>query len=239
LKENGHHYNIWKKGKVECSDEINPSAKLEIYSSGNVGIGADPPAHKLHVSGNYAGSVIRVDNLHATPYGIFIKFGSASPDDQTQYFMRGADLTATEFTIWSDGSFAQASDKKLKKNIEVVEEPQLPKINQLVVKEYNKVTQKDGENKRTGLIAQDLELIYPELVSVVRDEETGEEQNKMINYVGLIMPLIKAVQELDKINTELNAKISAQQDTMDLLKDELCSKDKTYSWCREGLIVGK
>ena len=42
-----------------------------------------------------------------------------------------------------------------------------------------------------GIIAQDVERIYPQLV------ETGEDGIKRVHYYGLIGPLIEAVRELD------------------------------------------
>lgn len=42
-----------------------------------------------------------------------------------------------------------------------------------------------------GIIAQDVERIFPQLV------ETGEDGIKRVHYYGLIGPLIEAVKELD------------------------------------------
>jgi Chaperone of endosialidase len=42
-----------------------------------------------------------------------------------------------------------------------------------------------------GVIAQEVEEVFPELV------RTGEDGYKRVNYVGLIAPLIEAVKELD------------------------------------------
>ena len=42
-----------------------------------------------------------------------------------------------------------------------------------------------------GVIAQELEQVFPELV------QTGEDGIKRVNYLGLIAPLIEAVKELD------------------------------------------
>jgi hypothetical protein len=47
------------------------------------------------------------------------------------------------------------------------------------------------EQPGIGVIAQELEQIFPELVT------TDEEGRKKVNYVGLIGPLIEAVKELD------------------------------------------
>ena len=66
------------------------------------------------------------------------------------------------------------------------------------------------ENNELGLgfITQDLEKIYPELVSIADDEEGM----KSINYAGLIAPLVKTVQEQQSIIEEQNQKINNLED---------------------------
>jgi hypothetical protein len=46
-------------------------------------------------------------------------------------------------------------------------------------------------NPGLGVIAQDVERVFPQLV------ETGEDGFKRVHYYGLIGPLIEAVKELD------------------------------------------
>jgi hypothetical protein len=50
-----------------------------------------------------------------------------------------------------------------------------------------------------GVIAQEVEQVFPELVHV---DHNGY---KMVNYIGLIVPLIEAVKELDARITALEA----------------------------------
>ena len=52
-----------------------------------------------------------------------------------------------------------------------------------------------------GVIAQELEQVFPELVT------TDEHGRKKVNYLGLIAPLIEAVKELDARLTELETKL--------------------------------
>ncbi len=58
----------------------------------------------------------------------------------------------------------------------------------------------DGE-KELGFIAQDVEMIFPMLVLTGTDEI----RTKSLNYVGLIAPLTKAVQELHAEDAQLRA----------------------------------
>jgi Chaperone of endosialidase len=51
-----------------------------------------------------------------------------------------------------------------------------------------------------GVIAQEVEAVFPELVT------TDEQGLKRVNYVGLIAPLIEAVKELDERLTALESR---------------------------------
>jgi hypothetical protein len=56
------------------------------------------------------------------------------------------------------------------------------------------------ERPGIGVIAQDVEAVFPELV------DTGPEGFKRVNYIGLIAPLIEAVKELDERVQALEAR---------------------------------
>ena len=57
------------------------------------------------------------------------------------------------------------------------------------------------EQPGIGVIAQELEKVFPELV------HTDEEGRKKVDYVGLIGPLIEAVKELDGRLSELERRL--------------------------------
>jgi hypothetical protein len=57
------------------------------------------------------------------------------------------------------------------------------------------------EQPGLGVIAQDVEKVFPELVT------TDEQGNKQVAYYGLIGPLIEAVKELDARVRELEARL--------------------------------
>jgi Chaperone of endosialidase len=57
------------------------------------------------------------------------------------------------------------------------------------------------EQPGLGVIAQDVEKVFPELVA------TDEQGNKQVAYYGLIGPLIEAVKELDARVRELEARL--------------------------------
>ena len=82
-------------------------------------------------------------------------------------------------------SLTETSDIALKENIQPLSNV-LDKVKQLTGYKYNF---KDSEKPSMGVMAQDVEKVFPELVN-------GEEGKKSLQYSGLVGALIEAVKEL-------------------------------------------
>ena len=120
-----------------------------------------------------------------------------TPSDQTKTVMIPKDLYVV-------GSITNTSDIKLKENIEDIDEDEFDRILTIRPKKYSFIN--DNKNKtHYGLIAQDLETVYPELVTTNHHEtDEGEVQDiKSINYVELIPILICKIQQMQKEIDEL------------------------------------
>jgi hypothetical protein len=63
------------------------------------------------------------------------------------------------------------------------------------------------EQPGMGVIAQEVEKVFPELVT------TDEQGRKKVEYEGLIAPLIEAVKELDTRVRLLEARLSGKKET--------------------------
>lgn len=115
------------------------------------------------------------------------------------------------------GELTAASDSRLKRDMEYILDP-LHTICQLQPKTYQFRTEqyaamKLPAGKRFGLIAQEVEEILPDLVSIgseVHDELGNAFAVKSVNYQELIPLLVAAVQELNT-NIEQQKKIIAEQ----------------------------
>jgi len=120
------------------------------------------------------------------------------------------------YYIYANGSAGSASDVNLKKNIETTRDGYLEDLNRLRVVKYNWNDQEDTEPRELGLIAQEVEEVFPGLACDMRGEnEDGEEiTTKGIKYSVLPVMLLKALQEAD-------AKIEAQAATIAALDARL------------------
>ena len=138
--------------------------------------------------------VMRMDNVgsavtlkvvpqHASaPLGIHVDMGAASPDDNTAYFFRGEDSTTNRIYIYSDGdilnhdgTYGTISDEKLKRDIEPAHS-YWEEFKALAYKKFRHIcdVEKSADAPyRIGLVAQDVEEIFPALVIELPDVEEG------------------------------------------------------------------
>ena len=90
-----------------------------------------------------------------------------------------------------NNSYGQISDINLKENITAAT-PKLEEVKQLQVKNFNFI---GNDLKQIGLIAQEVEQIFPGLVENI--ETPDGDQIKSMKYSVLVPILIKAIQELE------------------------------------------
>jgi len=153
---------------------------------------------------------------NTTPYGMFLDFSLASPNNETQYFMRCTDSTTTRVNVFSNGAFygngtfGTVSDQKLKENI-VDCNPQLDKLMGLEIKNFN---MKDKpEQELIGVIAQQVETVYPRLVESIADTDKDNQptgtSTKHVKQSVFTWILVKALQEantkIDALEQRINA----------------------------------
>ena len=87
------------------------------------------------------------------------------------------------------GTLTQNSDERLKKNITAIENP-LDRLQQLSGYHYQWKDDWRDTATQTGLLAQEVEKVMPELV---KEDEKGV---KSVNYNGLVPYLLEAIKEL-------------------------------------------
>ncbi|MFA5951989.1 MAG: tail fiber domain-containing protein [Hyphomicrobium sp.] len=103
------------------------------------------------------------------------------------------------------GTITDTSDRRLKTDIEdlVKYGSMLDKIKQVDTYSFRMKDTPEAP-KEFGVMAQELEGIFPELVKTADDEM----RTKSVNYVGLIAPMIEATKELSRRNAALEEQVA-------------------------------
>ncbi|KYG64795.1 hypothetical protein AZI86_11360 [Bdellovibrio bacteriovorus] len=165
-------------------------------NGGKVGIGMTNPSQALEVNGR-------------------IKTASSATDcvggwDCTAYFW---DMSVA--SIYYSG-LTQRSDRRLKENITPLKDEYLDRLEYLNPVTYTWKDPKNGHGTKFGLIAQEVESVWPEIVSTADDEM----KTKSVDYTQLISPLLRQAQESRKFNREVQSVIeSLEQSNRDKDKE--------------------
>lgn len=167
-------------------------------------------------------------NLYSTTYGIGVQSNTEYFRTNSAYaWYKGGSHSSTQWDPGSGGSvlmklssagdltttgstystaFYYSSDKNLKQNIEKLD-PQTSLAKVLSLQGVSFDWKKDGTHS-VGLIAQDVEKVYPELVHT--DASSGL---KSVEYGNLVAPLIEAVKAQQKQIDSLKAEIELMKAT--------------------------
>ncbi|WP_439582345.1 tail fiber domain-containing protein [Dyadobacter bucti] len=194
------------------------SNALTVLRNGNVGIGNNvlKPTHILEVGGrarmrhNGTTAGIYFDNSENEQVG----FVGMKNDHHVGFYVEDKwTFTATSLAAFVDGNLHvsgtmfDSSDRRLKKGIVPVANS-LGQISKLKGYNYHWKDASKDQSLQTGLIAQEVEALFPELV------KTDEKGMKSVNYVGLIPHLIEAIKELKKENQERLGQLEAKVNTL-------------------------
>ena len=214
---------ILKNGNTGIGTKY-PTAKLHV--SGNLMIGTGTPQANLHVEGmqiirrnSYTGAPHLV--LEETQSGDGARLQFRTPAHGAQYWdvygltdaSNSAEATFNIYyspvgdamrlrgngNVFFRGSVSQNSDARLKKDIEPLQHS-AEKLEHLHGYSYHWKNEKQDQQWQTGLLAQEVELVLPELVS------TDAQGIKSVNYIALIPHLIETINSLQKRIKTLEAK---------------------------------
>lgn len=185
-----------------------------LHSNNFMGLNNTSPLVELHVkhgigSGQTHG--LRIENS-----------GGSNANDWTLYtFDGGGDLAlyangAIKGTFdQTSGEYSPGSDARFKKNI-MPSEAVLDKIMQLGVKRYQFVKNQKDDRKYYGMIAQEVEKVFPDVVYHHKGDD-GKDFYTM-NYGAMGTIAIKGLQEF---RHEVKPVLEAQEEEIKRLKDEI------------------
>ena len=106
--------------------------------------------------------------------------------------------------LWIAGTLTQNSDARLKRDINPIK-GSLQKINLLNGYQYHWIDSARGTDLQTGVLAQEIEQVFPELV-----KKDGE-GTKSVNYLGLIPHLLESIKEQQQQINSLRNEIQQLQ----------------------------
>jgi hypothetical protein len=144
-----------------------------------------------------------VNNSASNNYGLLITYPNNAPNGGDNWFIFCSDLQNARFRVASNGnvtntngSYGSISDIKLKENITDAT-PKLDDLLKVKVRNYNLIGE---ETKQIGVIAQEIEEIFPGLIdsSIDKDKDGNNlgTTTKSVKYSVFVPMLIKAIQEL-------------------------------------------
>lgn len=201
---------------------IDRKSGLTFLRNGNLGIGNNvmAPEYLLDVGGrlrirhNGTTSGIHFNNSQNIEHG----FMGMKTDTQIGFFINNA------WRFWVDnagngalgGTLSQSSDRRLKRDFSPLASS-LEKLAHLKGYHYYWKDKDRDQSLQTGLVAQEVEALFPELV------KTDEKGFKSLNYTGLIPHLIESVKELAKQNAKLEVENAALRAESKSMNDKLAT----------------
>jgi Chaperone of endosialidase len=141
---------------------------------------------------------------------------AAIPGDASDYnahfsfYYTNSFSTHQIFSIQGDGNafltgtLFESSDQRLKKNIQRFDNV-LPKLNNLNAYTYNWIDSSKSKAQQVGLIAQEIEKEFPQLVN------TDEKGIKSVAYANMVPVLLQAIKEQQKEIEELKRLITEKK----------------------------
>jgi hypothetical protein len=202
---------------------------MRIDSSGNLLVGTTTATAKFNITNGSEQQISQyINNTNSSPVGVQIRYGT-DINATANRFIDCIGNATSRFIVYSNGnvvntnnSYGAISDVKLKENI-VDASPKLADLMQVKVRNYN--LKADPTHKQLGVIAQELETIFPAMVeqspdtenvteidedgnNIVKNISTGT-YTKSVKYSVFVPMLIKAMQEQQALITALTQRITA------------------------------
>jgi hypothetical protein len=154
------------------------TTRMTIGATGNVGIGATSPYSRLTVWGaDAASSTLAFNVVNSASTTLFSVFDGGN-----------AQLS---------GTLTQSSDQRLKTNIQSLNgSSSLAALNALNPVTFTWINPGQGTTPQLGFIAQQVQQVFPNLISTTSATALTPNGTLGLNYIGLISPIVSAIQAL-------------------------------------------
>jgi len=176
---------------VDLTFRTNNVQRMILNTAGNLGVQVSSPQDAIHINGS-----IRTEYI---PSSYWVTFVDVAQDYNFAY-----NGVLKSYIQDADGSYNVFSDKRLKNNIQVMDSSVVQKVMQLNPVTYS--YKSDSTNKKQdGFIAQEVQKLFPELVSE-KKTENGEFLTLRYDAFGVLA--IKTIQEQQKEIENLKKQVS-------------------------------
>lgn len=164
----------------------------------NVGINTTSPASDLHIlhTNGFISNGLTIEDKFAA--GLDWNIYSATTGDL--WFSK--DGTHVGSIDGTSGVYTAISDKKYKKDIAQMDNV-LDKVMQLKPSQYHFIKQQSNDRKYLGMIAQEVQPIFPEVVYKHEGKNDNSDDYLTVDYAAFAIIAIKAIQEQQKEIDEL------------------------------------
>ena len=223
--------------------------RLCIDTNGNVGIGTTVPSNKLHVQGNNTNWLANIEQ-QGSGSGLLVKTASTSHvafDVETGGIDRltvlasgniGIANTTPSYKLDVNGTIrgdnVSPSDMRWKEHVKTLDNS-LEKVNKLRGVSFEWKDKTKGAGTQVGLIAQEVEAVFPEVVSA------DNEGYKSVAYDKLVGVLVEAVKEqqkqIEELKAERDIEIVALKASNEALKQEISSIKEFMSTHAQAVTV--
>jgi hypothetical protein len=223
---------IWFPAANTVATSTSGTEAMRIDSSGNLMVGTTSAFNQSSFSfvapgttrggvfsaNNTAAHVLQVNSVNASyaDLGGGMLYIAGSNTSETAY--RAISVYASsgaKFAVRGDGtiyssntSVQSISDARFKENIKDLNTG-IAEVLKLQPRRFDwKKGKGTNEKNVAGFIAQEIETVFPELVSEFQDGIDDDTMYKSVGYSGLIPTLVKAIQEQQTIINDLKARVT-------------------------------
>ncbi len=240
---------FWNTPATAAAGAANPFPvqSMTIDKDGKVGIGTASPGAKFHVNGDarinsiMGGENNGSGNFHLDAWGsgadrsVYLNWASGT----------GGAKVGNGSSTWGPiaaSAFNVSSDRRLKDNIKPIENP-LEKILKIdaVTFTWKEASRHKMEGERIGLIAQNVEKIFPQAVKLDHSENALPGGTRLVNYPDLVSPIIAAIKEFYSLwvndSKDLHREIASVKQENETLKLQNIEKEKQLNDIRAYLCA--
>jgi hypothetical protein len=180
--------------------------------NGNVALGTTTANARLTVTNvDAVNPTIIAQNSSAASSGVYTFYsslGTGNAGNTNCAHLRAVTQNVAIYNLYGNGTSSFTSDARLKKNIETARDGYAEDLCKLRVVKYQWSANDDDSVKEMGLIAQEVEQVFPGLVNTTSDTIGDVENAKELKFSVLPFMLLKALQEQQAVIEQLKADVA-------------------------------